>query len=247
MAQEHALIIGGTKGAGRVAVRLFRDDGYFVSVIARRIPQSFAKRVSLVRYWGVDILDENAVRRSLQEILTTRGKITALIFFQRFRGNGDSWANEIDTSLTATKRLIEMLVDEFGLHNCAIIIVSSVNSYYISRSLSLGYHVAKAGMNQMVRYYAVTLATRGIRVNSVSPGTFLKEESKGEFLKNKALMKLYQKMIPIGRMCVAEEVVWPIMFLCSGKASFITGQDLIVDGGLALQFQEALGRELAVK
>lgn len=242
---EHALIVGGTKGAGRVAARLLHAEGQLVSVIARQLPATPSQRVSGVSYWAADIADEVLVRRAVREIFTARGKITSLVFFQRFRGSGDAWAGEIETSLTATKRLIEMLVAEFDLKDCAVVIVSSIAARFISRHLPLSYHMAKAGLNQIVRYYAVALGARGIRVNSVSPGTYLKDESKEFFLKNKALLELYQKMIPLGRMCTAEEVVQPVLFLCSRKAAFVTGQNLIVDGGLTLQNQEALSRELA--
>lgn len=244
MKKRHILIVGGTKGAGKMAVEIFAKAGCRVSVIARSLPVGNKTPLQRIKYWQADILDEPAVRKVLAEIIKQRGDITGLVFFQRYRGTGDSWSEELATSLTATKQMIEILVDEFNLKNCAIVLVSSINSALISQQLSVGYHVAKAGLNQMVRYYAVALGPRGIRVNSVSPGTFLKKETEDYFLKNKPLVSLYKKMIPLGRMCRAEEVVQPILFLCGEQSSFITGQDLVVDGGLTLTYQEALVRRL---
>lgn len=97
----------------------------------------------------------------------------------------------------------------------------------------------------MVRYYAVTLGPRRIRVNSVSPGTVLKDESKDFYLKNEQLYNLYKGIIPLGRMGTAEEVANVVAFLCSSKASFITGQNIVVDGGLSLIWQETLARKVA--
>lgn len=243
MTKEHVLIVGGTKGAGRAAVRLYQLAGCKVSVIARRAPA--ASEQTNVRYWTADILDAEAVRRTLKEIWQEAGALSSLLFFQRFRGEGDDWAGEIETSLTATKRIIDLLVSEFDWRDGSIVIVSSINANFISKQLPLSYHIGKAGLNQMVRYYAVTLGSRAIRINSVSPGTFLKEESKEFFLKNQELHNLYLKMIPLGRMGTADEVVQTVEFLSSRKASFVTGQDIVVDGGLTLMFQEALVREVS--
>ena len=109
------------------------------------------------------------------------------------------------------------------------------------------YHVAKAGISQLARYYAYVLGPKGIRVNSVSPGTIIKEESEEFYSKNQPLRDLYNSIIPLGRMGTAIEIANVVTFLCSPKASFITGQDIVVDGGISLQWHESMARTLALR
>ncbi len=242
--KRHALVVGGTRGAGRLAVRRLIAEGYRVSVLARNPPSPARNKPDAGRYWQADLNDPVALQAAITAITRARGPLHSVAFFQRYRGTGDAWQGEIETSLTGTRTLIEMLVQKFNLRDAAIVIVSSVNASLISRHLPLGYHVAKAGLNQIVRYYAVALGARGIRVNSVSPGTFLKEESQHVILAKPKLVDLYQRIIPLGRLGRADEVVEAVTFLAGPRSSFITGQDLVVDGGLTLVFQEALAREL---
>ncbi len=242
--KPHALIVGGTRGAGLVATRRFADAGYNVSVFARR-PPAKPSPSSRVHAWAVDIADADAIRTALRDV-TKRGPISALMLFQRFRGEGDQWQGEIDTSLTAVKNLIDMLVAEFKLRDCSIVVISSIAARLVSpKNASLGYHVAKAGIGQIVRYYAVALGHRGVRVNSVTPGFFLKEETRKHALQNKKLIRLLKSAIPVGRLGLADDVVNAVEFLCSDRSSFITGQDIVVDGGLNVQYPEAVIRNIA--
>jgi NAD(P)-dependent dehydrogenase (short-subunit alcohol dehydrogenase family) len=243
MKAPHSLVVGGTRGIGRELVDLFVREGHKVSVIARRLPESKAARKG-VRYWPVDIRDEVVLRAVLVRLTKESGKINHLVFFQRFRGEGDSWRGEIETSLSATKAVVEALQDKFGSGEKAIVVVSSINGALIAGHLPIGYHVAKAALQQMVRYWAVTLGGRGIRVNSVSPGTVLKEESKKFFLSDRKLSDLYRRITPLGRFGYAREVAQVIDCLCGEQTSFVTGQDIVVDGGVSLQWQESLARDL---
>jgi len=106
----------------------------------------------------------------------------------------------------------------------------------------VSYHVAKAALSQMVRYYAVALGPLGIRVNCVSPGTIMKEEAQSFYAAHPELWELYGRIIPLGRMGSAGEVARAIAFLCSPEAGYITGQELVVDGGLSVQWQESVAR-----
>jgi len=122
--------------------------------------------------------------------------------------------------------------------------VSSVFGDRVGEGQPLSYHLGKAGINHMARFYAVSLGRKGIRVNVVTPFTFLKEESKDFYLNNKELQALYQEMIPLGRMGTAEDSANAVAFLCSPAASFINGQNLYVDGGLSVIWPETLARKL---
>jgi len=242
---SHSLIIGGSRGIGREVVRLLERQGHKVSVIARQLPAQKTARVPRVNYWSADVRDETALATALRKIIKSAGRINHLVFLQRYRGADDPWQGEIETSLTATKTTVELLKDNFAAGEKSIVIVSSINATLISAtSLPLGYHMAKAALCQMVRYWAITLGARGIRVNSVSPGTVLKEESEEFFLNNTSLRELYQRITPLRRFGHAKEVANVIGLLCSNKTSFVTGQDIVVDGGVSLQWQESLAREL---
>jgi NAD(P)-dependent dehydrogenase (short-subunit alcohol dehydrogenase family) len=244
--RKHSLIVGGTRGIGRALVRTLAEEGHVLSVIGRHSPPETDQHIPHVHYWAVDLLDQEQLPAALAEIIRRNGAVSNLIFLQRYRGQGDDWVGELETSLTATKNIIECLVDKFAAtHENAIVIVSSVISYLITGKQPLSYHVAKAGLNQMVRYYAVTLGARGIRVNSVSPCTILKEESKDFYLQDERVYSLYKEITPLGRMGTAEEIAQVIAFLCSPKASFVTGQDIVVDGGLSLLLQDSLARQLS--
>lgn len=243
MKSPHSLIIGGTRGIGRELVDYFVRKGHTVSVIARRLPERNA-HPTRVHYWLADVRDDAALSSILNRLIKETGKINHLVFFQRYRGSEDAWRGEIETSLNATKTVVEVLRNKFSSGDKAIVIVSSINAALIARYLPLGYHVAKAALHQMVRYWAVTLGPLGIRVNGVSPGTVLKEESRRFFLRDKRLADMYRQITPLGRFGHAREVAQMIGCLCGEQTSFVTGQDIVVDGGVSLQWQESLARDL---
>ena len=246
MSKQHTLVVGGTRGTGRVIVRTLAEEGHIISVIGRRPPTDEEGCVSGIDYWSLDLLDEKRLDAALSEMIALSGKLTNLIFCQRFRGEGDDWSGEIATSLTATKKTVELFANQVdGNSQNSIVILSSVASYYVAEEQPLSYHVGKAGLTQMVRYYAVTLGPKGIRVNSVSSGPVLKEENKEFYLENEELHRLYRSITPLGRMVTSEDIAHITAFLCSPKASFITGQDIVADGGVSLQMQHSVARQLS--
>lgn len=240
----HGLVVGGTRGLGRALVARWAREGRRVSVIGRQAPPE-DRKISGARYWAVDLADPERLKAALREIVEQNGRLRHLVFYQRWRGEGDDWIGEFQTVLTATRIAIDTLADHFQeKEDNAIVVVNSSAGSHVLQDQPLSYHVAKAGLLQMVRYYAVQLGPRGIRVNSVSPCTVVKEESREFYMKNEKLQALYKQIVPLGRMGTAEDVAAVIDFLCSPSASYLTGQNLVVDGGLSLAYPEATARRL---
>ena len=93
------------------------------------------------------------------------------------------------------------------------------------------YNVTKAAMDAMTRTMAVELGSAGVCCNSVAPGTIATEMVDGLLIANPALKERFVAKTPLGRVGVTDEAAWPIVFLLSDAAAFITGQTLVVDGG----------------
>ncbi len=246
MSRTHSIVIGGTKGVGRELALRFAAAGQQVTVVGRTEAVFTGPAADRIEALAGDVGDAEGLLRSLIRQTEKRGGISSLVFLQRYRGQGDSWTGEIAVSMTATKTLVEGLVPHFAPDgDRSICIVTSNASSFVARNQTLAYHTAKAALRQMARYYAVKYGPAGIRVNVVSPCTFVKPESAEYFAGQEALRTLYKKITPLGRMGTAKEVAKAVAFLCGPDASFITGQDLAVDGGLSLMLQDTLAREVA--
>jgi len=243
--QKHALVIGGTRGLGKETVKQFNEEGHKLTVLARAKPTDIDHDNKNLFYIEADLNDESAYLKRILAAVESRGKLNYLIFLQRYRGEGDCWQGELDVTLHATRVIIDQLKNGY-IHvarpDSSIVMVSSMAGKFATNSQPLSYAVAKAGLNQMVQHYAAELGPKGIRVNAVSPCSFIKEESRQYYLENNELHELYQRIIPLRRMCNAKDVANVISFLCSEKSAFISGQNIIVDGGLSVINHESLAR-----
>lgn len=237
------LVVGGTRGSGLAFARLLADTGRTVTVLGRRPP--LEELPTGTDYLQADLSRAEELDRVLKDFAAQRGPVSYLAFFQRFRGDGDSWTSEIDITLDSTRRVMDALDGAFAPEgDKAVLLVGSPAATLIAGEQPLGYHVAKAGLVQMARYYAVALGRRGIRVNCLSPGAVLKRESEAFYLSNQELLDLYAQIVPLGRMGHAEEIARAALFLLSPESSYITGQNIVADGGLSLLWQEGLARRL---
>ncbi len=239
-----AVVVGGTKGLGRVVAQRFVNRGCSVTVLSRSPPvdQVLSSRVSHVPCDLESLTDASEVARQMDAV---GGAINYLVFCQRYRGEGDPWQGEMQVTITATQKLILALQSRFATAgDRAVAVVSSVYASFVGGSQPVSYHVAKAGLNQLVRYYAWTLGRYGIRVNAVMPLTYLKQESRDHHLSNAPLMDLYRRFVPLRRMGTTDDSANLIDFLCCENSAFITGQAIYVDGGVSVVWPEQVAREL---
>jgi NAD(P)-dependent dehydrogenase (short-subunit alcohol dehydrogenase family) len=242
----HSLVIGGTKGLGRVVTRQLAQRGDSVSVFGRSGIPITDQSAGIIDSYKLDINDPLAVAAGVKEIISKRGGLNYCVFLQRFRGKGDDWAGEIQTTLTATKSVVEIIVPHMAPEDDnALLMVSSVFAKYVGEGQGASYHVAKAGLEQLMRFYALNLGPKGIRCNCITPFTYLKEESRQFYLDNKKITDVYESITPLRRMATTEDSANAIEYLCSTQASFLTGQNIVVDGGLSLVWPETLARKMS--
>jgi len=238
------IIIGGSKGIGRALAKSLVSQAHTVTVVSRSRPADLEG--SNFHHLEGDLEKPGEVVEKILETIPRHGPVNGLAFLQRYRGKGDDWQGELQVSLTATKKIIEALSDKFAPSpNASIVLVGSNAGHFIAKGGPLSYHVAKTGLSTLVRWFAMNLGAKGIRVNGVSPCTILKEESKDFYVNNEKLHSLYKQILPLGRMGNAEEVAQAIEMFLSSKASFITGQEIYVDGGLSLHLHDTLARMVA--
>ena len=237
---KNIIIVGGSSGLGKVVAKAYANAGCRVLIISRKRPK-FIDESELFFHFELDLakIDSDKANLLALRVVEQIGKPSYVIFCQRYRGEDRNFSNELFVSLTATEILIEALVPHFLNHgDRAIVTVSSVYADFVGSSQPLSYHVVKAGLNALVRFYAANLGRKGIRTNAIAPLTYLKEESKKYYLESVETMDKYRKLVPLSRMPTAEECADVITFLGSDKASFVNGQIIYVDGGVSVVWPE---------
>jgi NAD(P)-dependent dehydrogenase (short-subunit alcohol dehydrogenase family) len=177
-----------------------------------------------IEAWGrVDILVNNAAR-------AIGGAVDEI--------DEDTWNLVISNNLTSVWRFMRCVVPHMRRQGGgAIINMSSVQALRGFHGWA-AYAAAKGGINALTQQAAVDLAPAKIRVNAVAPGTImtpLNEKVFREAADPQALIDRWNAAHPIGRFGEADEVAEAVLFLASDRASFITGEVLRVDGGLAVK------------
>jgi NAD(P)-dependent dehydrogenase (short-subunit alcohol dehydrogenase family) len=232
--KKNFLVVGGTRGIGLAFVQDLLKLGHRVSIVGRSPPSPRLLKNGSVRFFPCDLLDPKDVQTFLKLFRGSHRKLNHIVFFQRYRGPKEgNWEGELSVSLRATSQIIEGVKTLLQKNrDSSVVVVASNAASLIAPEQPLSYHVAKAGICQLVRYYAFHLGHRGIRVNSVSPNAVLKDARRYEG--EKAKWQALKKASPLGRVGNIGDVVSAVRFLCGPEASYITGHDLVVDGGSSL-------------
>jgi len=236
---KNIIVIGGSKGIGRVFVdrRVKRGDNVYV--FARNFQIRNKKEAHFIKS---DLTNQKKYLKKLKELLKKIKKVDAIVFAQRYRGIKNIWKNERLVSIETLNNSLKLIDKYMSKKNSSIIVVSSNASTNIAIEQPVSYHMAKAAISQIAKYYAVKFAKKKIRVNIISPTITLKPENIDFYNSNKIIQKTFSDIIPLGRMAHSDDICNVIDFLISNKSSFITGQTFVVDGGLSLLTPEVLIR-----
>ncbi|MDD5585103.1 MAG: SDR family oxidoreductase [Candidatus Omnitrophica bacterium] len=249
-----AIVTGGTGHLGRAISQSLAQAGARVVVAGRndtkckQIAAALSKKYK-VACTGIimDISSSDSVKSAMATIHKTMGGIDILVNNAVYctmsspeRMSDAQWGHGIDGTLTSVFRCVREAIPYLKKKTGTIINIASMYGF-ISPDFKIykdnpdffsppNYGAAKAGVIQLTKYYAVYLAHYGIRVNCVSPGAF----PSAEVRKKKNFIKLLCGKTPQERIGSPEELKGTIIFLASQASSYITGQNIIVDGGWTL-------------
>jgi NAD(P)-dependent dehydrogenase (short-subunit alcohol dehydrogenase family) len=222
---------------------------------ASLIPEQDRSRLSLV---AGDVTVEADRQRMVRECIAHFGRVDILVnnagissLAPLLSHEENTWRAVMSTNLDSLFFLAKAAIPHMREQNWGRIInIASVystlalnNDYYggllpttnqdgLGPTRQPGYHASKGGVLNLTRDLAVAVARWGITVNAVSPGMFLTEQSDG--IVNEEAKQALQRMTPLGRFGDPREVAHAVRFLASEQSSFITGIDLVVDGGWSL-------------
>ena len=244
LAGKVALITGGANGMGQSEAMLFAKEGARVVVgdlleaQGRDVVDAIAKSGGQARFVKLDVTNEDAWRDAVAATMTSFGKLDILV-----NNAGISGTFDPDTMSTAAWDTL-MNVNAKGVFlgmkhaipamqaagGGAIVNISSISGFVGQDKLHMAYNASKGAVRLVTKSVAVQYAKDGIRVNSVHPG-IMPPMRTSKMSADPAWREKSLRAVPMKREGRVEEVAYAVLFLASDEASYITGTELVVDGG----------------
>ena len=234
MEVKKVLVSGGTKGIGGAIVTKLLDEGYSVIATTRDKTKANILEHKNLTVENLDLSSKDSVSEFQEKvesfkpsILINNAGVTKDNLFLRMSEN--DWTEVIETNLNGTYRLTKIFLKDMIKNKWGRIINIGSVSGIMGNPGQTNYASSKAALEGFTKSLAKEIGSRNITVNLVSPGFINTDMTSG------LTIEKLESQIPLGRMGNPSDVASLVAFLASEGAGYITGQTLVVDGGLFMQ------------
>ncbi|MCP3944569.1 MAG: 3-oxoacyl-[acyl-carrier-protein] reductase [Desulfobacteraceae bacterium] len=237
---ETALVTGASRGIGRAIAMALAASNRFVYLNYHSNHKIAQQTLDQIKEQGgdgallpFDVTDKNAAEDAVKKIISERKTLEILVNNAGIRDDmlmvwmkEENWQQVLNTNLTGFFNVTRLVVKKMLPKRYGRIINISSTSGQLGQPGQVNYSASKAGLIGATKALAKEIAKRNITVNAVAPGFIETEMVEGLPLEQIA------QSIPAGRLGQPQEVADAVLFLCSQKASYITGQVLGINGGI---------------
>jgi 3-oxoacyl-[acyl-carrier protein] reductase len=234
---KKALVTGGTRGIGEAVARELLGEGVSVTITGQSAREGWWTREANCSQLGCDFSDSTQLEAFCKEIASQRFDIlvnNSGAFYSAVLSEIDTaeWERVMAVNLTAPMLLMKAVSDEMGQSAWGRIVNIGSIAGIVSRSSLATYSASKAGLAGLTRAAALDLAGDGILVNCICPAYTETDMLAGldDASRNALLSK-----VPLGRFAQPADIAAAVLFLASDRNQFITGQSLVIDGGVIIQ------------
>ena len=238
-----ALITGASKGLGRAMAATLAEAGADLVLVSRNREQ-LEETARAARAFGVkalvhqaDVTNEAQIAR-LAEAVTTEAGVPHILINNAginirkplVEFSSSEWRQVLDTNLTSVFLMCRYFVPQMKGRRYGRIINLTSTMSHVAIAGRTAYCASKTGLLGLIRALALELAPDGITVNGISPGPFATEMNV-PLMQNPEMNRQFLAATPLGRWGDPRDIGQLALYLCSDDAGFITGTDIVVDGG----------------
>lgn len=244
---KRVLVTGGAGGLGAAICEAMAINGAAVIVSdredhrCREVSDHLCKMGYKAFPAPLDLASESGIEPFVEHVERMFGAIDVLVCNAGIQGpagamadiTGEEWDRVMGINLKSAFRLCTCVLPRMAARGGgSVILMSSIAGLRGNKSIGL-YGLSKAGLTQLVRNLAVEFGPKGIRVNSISPG-LIRTPLASDLLENEDFMARRLRLTPLRRVGEPEEIAGATVFLASAAGGFVTGHNLVVDGGTTI-------------